>query len=212
MSYLVDALRKAEHERHQGASSNVAALAGRLPQKNHAGPGITGWVVLLLVACNLLLFAYLFWPRADAGNSKSVQSTPFVATTVVGETRPSPQGSVPAAATGRPSSRSVASAAPAPDTPPVAVESRSVTSTASPANKGRSNGTRRVAAESVDVPEVSIHGHLYSGNPAESFILVNGRIYHEGEHLPNGVTVVRIEREGALLSYRGRRFHVSGPG
>jgi len=64
---------------------------------------------------------------------------------------------------------------------------------------------------SAAAPDVAINGHLYSTVPGRSFILVDGRRYHEGERLAAGPAVESIDAAGATLNYRGDRFHVDGP-
>lgn len=62
------------------------------------------------------------------------------------------------------------------------------------------------------VPDVSINGHLFSSVPGRSFILVNGRRYHEGERLAAGPAIESIDATGATLNYQGQRYHINGPG
>src|SRR5699024_4863928 len=50
------------------------------------------------------------------------------------------------------------------------------------------------------VPDINMTGHLHSSSPAQSFILVNGRIYHEGQRLEAGPAIVRIDQNGAVLN------------
>lgn len=61
-------------------------------------------------------------------------------------------------------------------------------------------------------PQIDINGQLYSSVPGRSFILVDGRRYHEGEKLPEGPAIESITPTGATMRYRGKRYHVSGPG
>lgn len=213
MSYLVDALRKAEHERRQGTAPETAALSGGNPGPYAPGPGAGGWVVAGLVVCNVVLFGYLFWPGAVQRQSPAaMQATPAPGNGPHAATQTGPQGAAPvkAVAEGSPARMTTAAAGSAStrttghDQP-----TRARTGSRSARRRTVPVGTQPPAGE---VPDVDIHGHLYSGNPAASFILVNGRIYHEGERLPSGVTVLRIDREGALLNYYGRRFHVDAPG
>lgn len=83
-----------------------------------------------------------------------------------------------------------------------------------PAAQHARNSTQepvQATAADANAPHVSINGHLYSSVPGRSFILVDGRRYHEGERLAAGPAVVSIDRKGATLNYEGRRYHVNGP-
>ena len=54
--------------------------------------------------------------------------------------------------------------------------------------------------------ELHLDVHVYSTKPAERFVYINMRKYHEGNTLPEGPVIERIRRDGVVLSYRGVRF------
>jgi general secretion pathway protein B len=56
------------------------------------------------------------------------------------------------------------------------------------------------------LPELHLDVHVYATKPAERFVYVNMRKYHEGSTLPEGPVIERIRRDGVVLSYRGLRF------
>jgi general secretion pathway protein B len=56
------------------------------------------------------------------------------------------------------------------------------------------------------LPELRVELHIYSTNPAERFVFVNGHRYKEGDTLQEGPRVDRITADGAEMSYRGKRF------
>lgn len=208
MSYLVDALRKAEHERHRVAAPDIAALSSRAMPGHRRRLGLAGWVVAALVLCNVLLFGYLFWPRGGTDRQTPVRVRAIAADVDREKSEPAKTAPAALAAASEPpalpaaSTRALQEPTPATDRT-MPVDTRPVR---------RREASVATLPRPREVPEVDVHGHLYSGDPAESFILVDGHIYHEGERLPSGVTIVRIDKKGALLNYRGRRFHVDGPG
>jgi general secretion pathway protein B len=63
-----------------------------------------------------------------------------------------------------------------------------------------------VIASGVSIPDLHLDIHVYSAQPAERFIFVNMRKYHEGQTLNEGPVIDRITPEGAILNYQGRRF------
>jgi len=75
MSYILDALRKSESERHQGKVPDL----GRQLQLIHRPPK-RHWPVQVLLAAGLLLnagvLAYVFWPSQDDAVRRSI-SVPF---------------------------------------------------------------------------------------------------------------------------------------
>ena len=56
------------------------------------------------------------------------------------------------------------------------------------------------------LPELHIDVHVYATKPAERFVYINMRKYHEGAALQEGPTVERIRRDGVVLSHQGLRF------
>ena len=58
------------------------------------------------------------------------------------------------------------------------------------------------------LPELHLDVHVYSTNPAERFVYINMRKYHEGARLQEGPTLERIRRDGVVLNYQNLRFFV----
>jgi general secretion pathway protein B len=56
------------------------------------------------------------------------------------------------------------------------------------------------------LPELHLDVHVYATNPADRFVYINMRKYHEGGALQEGPTVERIRRNGVVLNYQGLRF------
>jgi general secretion pathway protein B len=56
------------------------------------------------------------------------------------------------------------------------------------------------------LPELHLDVHVYATKPAERFVYVNMRKYHEGATLQEGPAVEHIRRDGVVLSYHGLRF------
>jgi general secretion pathway protein B len=58
----------------------------------------------------------------------------------------------------------------------------------------------------LDVPELHLDVHVYATRPADRFVYVNNRRYHEGMTLAEGPQVERIRRDGVILNFGGVRF------
>lgn len=63
-----------------------------------------------------------------------------------------------------------------------------------------------LTATGVALPDLHLDIHVYSAKPAERFVFVNMRKYHEGDTLSEGPTVERITPDGTVLSQQGQRF------
>jgi general secretion pathway protein B len=56
------------------------------------------------------------------------------------------------------------------------------------------------------LPDLHLDVHVYATKPADRFVYINMRKYHEGSALQEGPTVERIRRDGVVLNYQGLRF------
>ena len=56
------------------------------------------------------------------------------------------------------------------------------------------------------LPDLHLDVHVYATNPADRFVYINMRKYHEGAALTEGPRVERIRRDGVVLNYQGLRF------
>jgi general secretion pathway protein B len=57
-----------------------------------------------------------------------------------------------------------------------------------------------------NLPELVLNIHVYSQRPSDRFVLINGERYVEGESVGDGVDLVEIRREGAVVDFRSHRF------
>jgi general secretion pathway protein B len=58
------------------------------------------------------------------------------------------------------------------------------------------------------LPELSIDLHIFADDPAKRAVFINGRRYVQGARILEGPVVEEITRDGAVLSYHGRRFQL----
>lgn len=87
-------------------------------------------------------------------------------------------------------------------------ESRSASGNAnnSPHNNEVLPTASALTATGASLPDLHLDIHVYSNNPAERFVFVNMRKYHEGQALSEGPTIERITPEGAVLNQQGLRY------
>ena len=60
-----------------------------------------------------------------------------------------------------------------------------------------------------EIPEVKIGIHFFSDDPASRRAAINGRLLHEGQQVDKDLTLKQITRDGAIISFRGRRFSLA---
>jgi general secretion pathway protein B len=233
MSFILDALRKSEHERQRRTAPTLAAtpLAPRSSR--------TPWIFLglgFLLALNLVgLVAFWIWrdgreaaPRAAAPREASPGSAP-----VPGATVPSTSPGPAAQRLIRPLTEEALSARPdplpgAPDTPDPELLPRTggaggterVTPMPAPPRSpaGPASDTAGVptvdqldAAATAGLPVLNLDLHVFLPDPARRFVFINGTRYGEGATLKEGPIVERITRDGAVLNHRGVRFLLERP-
>ena len=56
------------------------------------------------------------------------------------------------------------------------------------------------------LPDMHLDVHVYATKPADRFVYINMRKYHEGNTLQEGPVLERIRRDGVVLNYQGLRF------
>lgn len=57
-----------------------------------------------------------------------------------------------------------------------------------------------------DVPEMNLSIHVFSAEPDQRFVLINGERRLEGNSLGSGARLVEINRSGAVIEFRDYRF------
>jgi general secretion pathway protein B len=60
-----------------------------------------------------------------------------------------------------------------------------------------------------ELPKLAISGGVYSANPAQRMLIVNGQVLGEGTEPAPGVVLEQIRAKTAVLRYRGYRYAVS---
>lgn len=212
MSFILDALRKSELERQRQSGPSIAELPvarddRRLP-----------WALLaigLLLAVNVgVLLFFLLRDTTGAIPTIETSSTPaaVVAAPVAATPMPAPANVLPAAnspvvdAEVSEAHTMPAASLPPPAPDPTLLPDAPVTYSARPVEELPPSIDDLPAQTTAGLPELSIDLHIYADDPAKRVVFINGRRYQRGGVLVEGPTVEEINREGAVLSYRGRRF------
>lgn len=59
------------------------------------------------------------------------------------------------------------------------------------------------------LPPLAISGSMYSANPVDRMLLVDKRMLHEGDEVVAGLVLETILQKSAILRYKGYRFQIS---
>ena len=222
MSYILDALRKADAERERGSVPSIHAqpsFAGARP----AGPAPASrlWIVVTMIGALLALVAamavYLLFGRSPASEVAKPAAPP---TSTVAAAPAAPAASTPAPVTVAPALPAPpppvrkARAAPAASAPPAATPT---TAASAPASTPRPPPTAKTEERiyTLDelpddirrqLPALSVGGSMYSPTPASRLVIINGQVLREGEHITPDLLVQQIRLKSAVMSFKGYRY------
>ena len=234
MSYILDALRRADAERERG---NVPGLHTQPAPVPHADDGRAGrapawvWPAAGVAVAVIAALAWLALGRDAAPPERVAGVAGVVAPPVAPQVVPPPlPAAVPAPIT-PPAAVQAASAAPTPR-PATAVPPRKPTAvvarvvTAAPAKPPRAASATATATASAtaeprlykptelpddvrkEVLALVVGGAMYSKTPANRMLIVNGQLFHEGDTLAPGLTLEQIRLKSAVLKLKGYRVGI----
>lgn len=212
MSYILDALKRAEAERERGRVPGLHTQAAPAPDTREAPPRNprravpTPWLLAGTVVVALTALAWMLSPAGRATPPASAPaspapSAPAVPATATAPVVPAPEASVttPLPTRAQPilAPRAPTSPAPAPDVVNAPAAKRDIPSFASLS-----------AEQRAQLPQLSISGASYSENPAHRLLIVNGQIAQEGQEVAPGLVLERIGLNEAVLNQQGLRFRI----
>ncbi|HRH18172.1 MAG TPA: general secretion pathway protein GspB [Aquabacterium sp.] len=235
MSYILDALKKAEAQRGNG---QVPGLHDQhMPTDFGAPPEAPGnpLLIWIIMAMGVLLIGVLLWatwhPDEPARTEAQVPtSMPAVA--------PSPTAQVMPAPTPAPAPMQMQEPLPVPEAPaPEPVSRRNpplqaapahaeATATATPAARQERQTAPRLTESSPDttapvepagklpesmrgqIPKMNFGGAMHSDNPANRMLIINGQLFHEGDTVSPDLVLQEIQLKSATFRYRGYRHTV----
>ena len=59
-----------------------------------------------------------------------------------------------------------------------------------------------------ELPKLAISGGVYSDNPAQRMLIVNGQVLNEGAEPAPGLVLEQIRARTAVFRFRGHRYSV----
>ena len=225
MSYILDALKKADRERTLG---DVPDLETAHWGERHGRRSFRWvWIVILLLLVNGALLAYLLGRDDTAAESPArVATAPAAEPPVFKAPRADSTALQPSARIKQPREpvyvppppvkRQLPAVQymPVPDSAPLYTEPPAYTSapayTESPPPAVTSSGVPYWDDLSLEfrsglvLPHIDVH--VYDDDPARRFILVDLQKYREGEMLDNGAVIEIINESTIQLNYRGTSF------
>ena len=233
MSYILDALQRAEAERERG---RVPGLKSQLvpPSTRDRARATTlrPWHALAGLALILVVLGVWWWAGSeDAMPAASVPMTAQRDAAILATPAPAPPFSPPAptntperiAPPPEPVQPILAPPRPAP-APPAAAASSNATPAAAPAPAVTAKGSTPPASPPANtavpsfgeltaearaqLPAVNVSGSTYSQNPALRMLIANGKVVQEGQDIAPGLRLETIGPRSAVLNHQGLRYSI----
>lgn len=222
MSYILDALRKAERERNLGQPPSMQAVtqpsALHRPQRRPLWPLLLGLAVLMLVAT----VATLAWQRHRAGEPPAApeavpgQAAPVLAPSALPPPNPDavssfddlappepalppPEEELPEEVAVAPVERPLPPAAPAAPAEEPAEEPEAMEEPVLPLVRDMPPAWR------ASFPQLTVEVHVYNHNRDKRWVMIGSRRYREGEALAEGPRLAEITPDGIVFEHQGQR-------
>ena len=210
MSYILDALKRADAERERGVVPGLYARQLAPSGATTRTPGsklilVAGGIALLLGAMAVALWLGRAAPDLTAAKPAPapVVRQPEVVATVQNPVQPQ----APALA-----------ATPPPAPAPAVAAIPTTTAPASATPKGTASAPPLPAAAPLlaelsddirrQIPALTITGAVYSDNPGQRLLLVNNQVLPQGSLAAPEVTLEEIGAKSSTFSFRGNRFRL----
>jgi len=216
MSFILDALRKSEIERQRQSGPSMAEFP--IARTDRRLP-VALLAIGFLLAVNLAVV--LFFMLRDAPAPETA-ATSAVATAPSSATGGVPAATMPAPTTGNapeilapidefanePAPTFGGQATEPPDAPdPTLIPDQPLRHPGVTYSEPPPEPAGNLAAAGPGgLPELTVDLHIYADDPAKRAVFINGRRYVQGARILEGPMVEEITREGAVLSFHGRRF------
>lgn len=232
MSLILEALRKSEAERRRGLPPDLHAELPPTPVRHKRA--LPGWWWLVPLAAALGLGAWLVLANRSPTPIASVPAPARTATRPLPVEPPTPEplpartpvparpdatvATAPSTAVAAPPAPEVGDNAPARTTIPAqAPASVSAPTPApppapvasiAPADSGRVLLVGELDAETRNaLPPLKLSMHLWNEDPSRRFVILDGQRLGEGDRVGEA-SIARIEPDGVLLEWHGRRVRV----
>jgi general secretion pathway protein B len=227
MSYILEALKKAQAERQLGSSPTIHAPTLQSAERAADGGRFKAPVVLALLGMAAVIGVLLTLVlRTSEPAAPAVAPAPSVAAVVAAS------ASQPVAAVAAPAPAPLREPTPLPA--PVADLPPSVAQLAKASASTPSSGPAAPVAAPVavvakpaaapeepvmnlrdlpepiqrSIPQVAVGGYIYSKNPADRVLLIDKVLRREGEEIAPGLTLEKLQPKEAVFNFKGYRYRV----
>ena len=232
MSYILDALKRAESERERGVVPGLHSQSVPLGRPVAGSRAVAKPLLLAGAALGLALLGALAWrlagPVAPASFTPVGTTTPPTGSQIIAAAVPTPPAtpvtpgpaitavpSLPPLAKAIPAKQADRSATPAvkPKPEPQPEPKQQPVTPAAAALAPASARIVPIGELPADIrqtlPKVVISGSTYSDNPAYRMLIINGEVFREGEKPVPDLQLEQIRAKAAVLNFKGLRYSVA---
>ncbi|WP_426208317.1 general secretion pathway protein GspB [Massilia sp. TWP1-3-3] len=229
MSYILEALKKAQAERQLGSAPTLHAMPIQAAAPAHAATSRTAlWIALGCAAVLAAGGAVAWWRNAApaAPAVLAVQPAPAEPPVLVAAPQPPPVIVVPPVPVAAPAPVPLPAPLPArvaapPVPPPVApalaraapMPAQAKTPPPAPEPSAPEENlpfmSQLPEPQRGELPKVTFGGYMYSKNPADRLLLIDKVLRHEGEEVAPGLILEQLLPKAAVMNYRGTRYRVA---
>ncbi len=210
MSFILDALKKAEAERHVSAARNVQILPAFPSPRQPRAAWRQQWPWVIL-GVSITVAGAIVWSNTahDTPTVVPQQATPIPVEPQTTTVLPPPDPT----------------AAPVAKPPPAMPQEKAAKKPVEKKQAHAVAGTKATQAAPVEatvptlrelpthiqheIPPLTVGGYIYSGNKAERSVLINKRLLREGEEVAPGLTLEKMMPTGMVMNYKGYRYRTS---
>ena len=215
MSYILDAIKKADQQRRRGEVPTLTSAAPTTAKR-------PAWALYGALGLGLLVLGvgigwWSPWRTEPPPIARSqVRLAEVSAPRTVPALKPAPRQEAPAAAidfaqppTPGPAPVAVRAEGAAPPSHVLPTKAGGETQSASPPEAKL--GTRSELPMSIqqELPPLSIAMHVYSAQPRDRLVSVDNRLLREGDSIATDLKLEEILPDGMIFSYRGLRFRAA---
>ncbi|MBT9599137.1 MAG: general secretion pathway protein GspB [Vitreoscilla sp.] len=223
MSYILDALKRADAERERGhvpglhaqpmtLSTDDGGSARRPTRWGLIAGGLVAAMIAVAIAWRMGADAHAPLPAPMAVAQPEAAPPPVVAPVQVAPPPPAPTVPAPVPVATAPAPLPLATApAPAPVVrrPAAAPPPRAAAASAEPPPAPIVALADLPGDVRKQIPPLVVGGSIYSDDAKNRFLILNGDVVHEGGRVAPGLVLERIGPKSAVLRFEDRRFRIN---
>ena len=194
MSYILEALKKSQQERSRGQVPDIQTLHQAVVSNEPIAPR---WPYWALGVCLMALAFLLGWLR-PWDNRESVVTGVVTESAAVQRLQPELLATHSAQTTQRKPAELLAT--------PVMHQDRVRDAHG---NQQPLDISDLPPLVQQSIPQLQFAGHVYSSNPLQRSVIINGRYMSEGDDLMAGMKLMQITEDSVVFDYQGQQFKVT---